>query len=355
MANSLLAHLYSHIRGSQEDVATLSLQYIISQSTALNHEFTKILKKALHGNTCFELNYICQSVGENLERPDIAGIDSSGKEQILCEAKFYAGLTENQPNGYLERLRLKGAYGLVFICPAARKVTLWSKILDLCKDRTVERVDEYCVVADDIRMSIVTWSDIVESLRLVAASEAINVLSDIYQLDGFCKMMDSTAFVPFSPEELGPITPRKEERFYRITDELIDRLKADKNLSPSTKGVKATAYRQGYARAVRIRGYWITINYDRDMWMNPTSCETPFWVSIRSGQDWEQNDYILQALLRFPMSEKDSKWGLTFLALHPTLYETLDEIVTAMKDQILAYIDVVDEEREKREIPIENE
>ncbi len=32
MAESLLAHLYSRIKGSQEDVATLSLQYIISSS-----------------------------------------------------------------------------------------------------------------------------------------------------------------------------------------------------------------------------------------------------------------------------------------------------------------------------------
>ena len=36
MANSLLAHLSSHIRGSQEDIATISLQYILSQSTILN-------------------------------------------------------------------------------------------------------------------------------------------------------------------------------------------------------------------------------------------------------------------------------------------------------------------------------
>jgi len=35
MANSLLAHLYSHIKGSQEDVATLSLQYILSNYEAL--------------------------------------------------------------------------------------------------------------------------------------------------------------------------------------------------------------------------------------------------------------------------------------------------------------------------------
>lgn len=36
MAYSLLAHLYPHIRGSQEDIATYSLQYLLVQSKELN-------------------------------------------------------------------------------------------------------------------------------------------------------------------------------------------------------------------------------------------------------------------------------------------------------------------------------
>ena len=170
MEISLLAHLYSHIKGSQEDVATLSLQFILSQSLKLNHEFTKLLSASLHCKIEQKLNYICQAVGENKERPDIAGVDSNGKEQILCEAKFYAGLTENQPNTYLDRLKKEEAIGLVFICPAARKVTLWSKLLDLCKERSIEAIDDYCVNLDGVRMAIVTWSDIIESLRHVANS-----------------------------------------------------------------------------------------------------------------------------------------------------------------------------------------
>jgi hypothetical protein len=47
MANSLLAHLYSHIRGSQEDIATISLQYILSQSVNLKVAFTKCLGESL--------------------------------------------------------------------------------------------------------------------------------------------------------------------------------------------------------------------------------------------------------------------------------------------------------------------
>ena len=48
MAQSLLAHLYSHIRGSQEDVATLSLQYILSQSEELRYGFNRLIGSKLH-------------------------------------------------------------------------------------------------------------------------------------------------------------------------------------------------------------------------------------------------------------------------------------------------------------------
>ena len=48
MAYSLLAHLYPHIRGSQEDIATYSLQYLLVQSKELNRAFTKRISDVLH-------------------------------------------------------------------------------------------------------------------------------------------------------------------------------------------------------------------------------------------------------------------------------------------------------------------
>ena len=101
---ALLAHLYSRITGSQEDVATLSLQYIISSSPQLNAAFNKLMSSALVTEIEDDTTYSCQSVGENSERPDMSGVDSQGRETILCEMKFYAGLTSNQPNTYLDRL-----------------------------------------------------------------------------------------------------------------------------------------------------------------------------------------------------------------------------------------------------------
>lgn len=342
MASSLLAHLYSRIKGSQEDVATLSLQYIVSQSSALNHEFTRILFRALHGSVGTELNYVCQSVGEKLERPDIAGMDASGKEQILCEAKFYAGLTENQPNGYLDRLKKEGAFGLVFICPAARKITLWSKVLDLCKNRGVETVDDFCVSVDGVRMAILTWGEIVESLRHVASSEATESLPDIYQLEGFCKLMDREAFIPFASEDFGPENAIREERHYQVLDAVFDRLIADKSLRSSAKGLRATPYRQGYVRYIRVMDHTLSINYDRRLWQSTGSEETPFWVEI-TGSTWRQPAEYRQAFNRYPESWKEPINDGTALAIFAPANASLDEVAEELVKQILQYISELDE------------
>lgn len=342
MSSSLLAHLYSRIKGSQEDVATLSLQYIVSLSSALNHEFTRLLYRTLHGSGDTRLNYVCQSVGENMERPDIAGIDSSGNEQILCEAKFYAGLTENQPNGYLDRLQRKGAFGLVFICPSARKITLWAKLLDLCKDRSIEPLDEYCVIIDGVRMSILSWSEIIESLRHVATTEATEALPDIHQLDGFCKLMDREAFIPFSTEDFGPVNALREERHYQVLDAVFDQLLADKTLHSSAKGLRATPYRHGYVRYIRVLDHSLSINYDRRLWRSAGSEETPFWVEIMDN-DFKQPTEYRQAFNRYPESKKENLNDGVALALIAPANAVLDEVAEELVKQILQYITDFDE------------
>ena len=43
MAYSLLAHLFPRIKGSQEDVATLALTYLLQQSGVLRSTFTSLV------------------------------------------------------------------------------------------------------------------------------------------------------------------------------------------------------------------------------------------------------------------------------------------------------------------------
>lgn len=341
MAESLLASLYTRIRGSQEDVATVSLQYILSSSEKLNAAFNKLLSDSLKLDIGADIRYSCQSVGENKERPDMSGVDGKGNEVVLCEMKFYAGLTDNQPNGYLERLICKGGKALVFVCPDARKISLWHKITELCKEqeRKFSDEDEYRVTVDGIAMSIVTWNRVIDELRRVAASEAFESKSDIDQLAGFCSMMDNSAFIPFSPEDMGSIVARKEERNYQVIDKLFDKVCANKALHPNAKSLRAASWRGGYTRYIRIEGYNLALIYNRNAWMDISREDTPFWFYF-ADDGWKQSDELRNKLNIVPESQRtlidiDNK---ICLALHPLFHETLDEVVDDLLKQILEWI-----------------
>lgn len=342
MAYSLLAHLYPHIRGSQEDIATYSLQYLLVQSKELNRAFTKRISNVLHIDIEDTLQYVCQATGksEEQERPDMAGLDSAGKESVLCEMKFYATLTVNQPNTYLDRLIECKGKGLLFVCPAARQTSLWAKLNELCEERAVEVVDEHCIKVDGISLAIITWAEIIELLKQVASSVAISFTADIAQLEGYCAQLDSEAFVPFSAVDISAEMANKAERYYQVIDEVIELLCADKNYETSKKKLKATAYRKGYVRYLYIDEFAISLNYDRDMWKTPGCVETPFWISIRD-KDWDMSDELINKHNVFAESKKQMFWNAIFLALEPLQNSTFSEVCEDIKRQIDRYIEIL--------------
>ena len=343
MAASLLAHLYTHIKGSQEDIATISLQYILSQSEALCAAFTRRISSHLCIDLDESLYYTTQVVGKNKERPDLSGFDSLGHEQVLCEMKFYAGLTPNQPLAYIDRLAEESGKGLLFICPSARLLSLWTQLRTACADRTVNQISDYSISVDGIHMAIISWSEILELLTITAASVAVELLADIKQLEGYCAQLDSDAFIPFVSEELTADNAKKAERYYAAIDETINLLCDDDAHETSLKGLKATAYRHGYTRSLFIDDITISLNYDRNLWKSSESIETPFWVAIRDS-DWSQSDDWVDRINQYPHQMIETNlWSLYFLALIPPTNATLQEVAQSLKLQILSYIDVIAE------------
>ena len=58
----------------------------------------------------------------------MTGLDAVGAERLFIENKFWAGLTENQPAGYLDRLRAEGGAVLLFVVPTKRLPILWPEL-----------------------------------------------------------------------------------------------------------------------------------------------------------------------------------------------------------------------------------
>ena len=340
MANSLLAHMYSRIRGSQEDVATIALQYIISSSDDLNKAFTQLLESHLRTKLPQNLQYSCQSVGEEKERPDLSGVNQNGTEVLLCEMKFYAGLTANQPLGYIDRLKKNGGTGLVFICPNARLIRLWAKLKELCSDREVSNLSEKCICVDGIHLTILSWSEIIDRLNTVASATSSVLQSDIHQLQGFCEQMDSDAFIPFTQEELSSDNAAKMERYYSVIDGVYDLLYADPQLTTESFG-KASTYRTGLEKKLMVDGIAVYITFDCAMWKSNKSEDTPFWTAI-GDYDFQHQDDFQRMLRAIDDSKKeDSVWSLVYFPLESPTDATYDEICSELKQQILNHLNYV--------------
>src|SRR5687768_5612239 len=76
-----------------------------------------------------DLTYVGQVGAEGTGRPDLVGTDPDHVERLLVEAKFGAGLTEQQPGGYLQRLPADADGMLLVVAPSARLPTLWVELL----------------------------------------------------------------------------------------------------------------------------------------------------------------------------------------------------------------------------------
>ncbi len=339
MATTLLAHLYSRIKGSQEDVATLSLQYLLSNYEPLEREFNIFLSEKLHVDVRKDISYVCQSVGDDNERPDMSGRDLNGREVLLCEAKFYAGLTDNQPGTYLDRLRKEEGAGLLFICPRDRVISLWDKVLSRCKE--YDEITARCVDIHGVHMAIASWNEILRLLMRTANAEARDSISDIEQLEGYCALMESKAFIPLKSEDLGSDVARLFERYMYILDKVTDSILADKNVIATTRGLKATSHRHGYKRFIYIDDFGVDLRFDLQFWADIRKVDTPFWVCFRD-RDWHTADYIIKKVSVVSEMRKAEESGRRlYLALDPLTNAAEDDLIEDLKRQIFDYMRMI--------------
>jgi len=224
---SLLGQFYHRIRGSQEDIATEGLTYVLQQSQSAR-DAVKILVRNEVGLDIGNLDYVTQDVGINLERPDISGKDNSGKELLIIEAKFWASLTDNQPVEYLSRLAENSL--LIFVCPSLRTRPLFQEIdnrLQAADIKYESESDNYLFTLKSNRyLMIKSWTQVLNQVRqfLVQDNEQ-SLVSDIDQIRGLVEIIDSQAFLPIQDKELSPSYARRISSFYDLIDHVVSELK----------------------------------------------------------------------------------------------------------------------------------
>lgn len=347
-SGSLLFNLAPYTKIPYEDIATLALRSIIEESPTLRIAFTKVLCDHLYVSPVENIyEYRTQVTGKKLERPDIVGFDDAGKEVLICEAKFYAGLTENQPDAYLERLQKDNGKGLVFLCPNDRIHGLWKQLVE--RDG-VEPVDGHqdCVSVRGVRMGIVGWEELLETLLMVSERNSAEMRPDIQELKVYCEqMVASNTFIPFASEDLGADVSAGMERYYIVMDRVRDLLLAKKEY-----GITQRARDKGkgslHSQPQAYGDYYIymqtselctSLFFDKYAWRQLGSVITPFWFELKNS-GWKQDESIMAYLhsLSEGKTEK-SRAGSILIALETPIGLSLEETVQDLCNQVLCHID----------------
>jgi len=226
---------------------------------------------------------------------------------LVIEAKFWAGLTENQPVAYLNNLPTESEAILLFVAPALRTTLLWTELVSRCKEAGVpcgtEREISPEVKVRTIRqrhtLALSSWRALLAHLTQTLNMEGdMGAISDVFQLQGLCDRMDDEAFLPLSSEELTSSIGSRLIQFCRLVDDVVSHLVVDGLATVSD--VRASNRPGSYLRPMKISGFGCYLQVNSEHWVRRRS--TPIWLSVRD-QDWKPARIARDALLRLQLED----------------------------------------------------
>lgn len=282
--DSLFGHLASR-SGQPENVATEALNYILNRSSVAQRAFLQYAKQA-DVELPDTLLFRTQATGSDMAIPDLVGTDSESRQVLLVEAKFWAGLTDNQPVAYLNRLPSQADGLLLFVAPALRSETLWSELLRRCQDEHFAVAQSHNDIAQDFKaikvgpthtLALASWRAVLVFIQRALETEGeFSAASDVQQLQGLCERMDSDAFLPLRSEELTSDTGARIVQYCEIVNEAIGQASAAD--IASTEGLRPTQGPGFYGRYLRLQGHQCHLQFNAKLWGRLRA--TPLWLRI---------------------------------------------------------------------------
>ena len=323
-----------------ENLATEALAFILNRSATMREEL-----RNLFGRTGIELpalaRFQSQAGDEQGNIPDLIALDTMGAEQLFIENKFWAGLTENQPAGYLERLRANGDGLLVFIVPSRRFGIVWTELACSATNRGTHLPNPEKLAGDllftrlppSTALAATTWSAVLNSLEAVArASGETSSAADIAQLRSLCDTMDTDAFLPVRVEELTNLEmPRRLIGLADLIGDLGEQAVATG--IADRKGLRPTHgwYSAGQYLKIGPAGAWLGI--DHKNWSRYGI--SPFWV-IFNNTEWGRSPLVLDALKSWApprLFEQDGRAMIPLTILpNVTRKIVLDDLLRQLKE-----------------------
>lgn len=288
MADTLLAYLIPRVVAQREPAATQALAYILNAAPEIAKAFLSVVHQT--GFAPFELGRIAAEEQHGDGIPDLTIRDTAGAVRVLVENKFWAGLTDAQPVGYLDQLPSDAPVALLFVVPHTRLHNVWAELKGRCATNEIDLTDE--VKTDDVAWSrsgnrllaITSWKHVLAQLQQAAyESGHADIEQDIIQLRGLTDLMNTAEFLPLREEETTNATlARRLLNYGDLIDEVVERLVAEELADTE----KSRRFEGDYARAGRgVRlyarfGSWFGIDFR--VW---SDCGiTPLWWEINTNR-----------------------------------------------------------------------
>jgi hypothetical protein len=282
--DSLFGHFASR-SGQPENVATGALNYILNRSSVAKSAFLRFVAQT-NVELPDALLFRTQATGSDNAIPDLVGTDSESRQVFLVEAKFWAGLTSNQPITYLKRLPSEADGLLLFIAPAKRFDTLWTELLRRCRNENFAVEQSQGDITEEFRaikigpthtLALTSWRAVLSyMLRALETEGEHHAASDVQQLQGLCERMDSGVFLPLRSEELTADTGARIVQYCQLVDEAIHAAKAAGIVS--TEGF---SYKRGaalYGHYLGLAGNQCLLHFSGERWGRLRS--TPLWLRV---------------------------------------------------------------------------
>jgi hypothetical protein len=284
----LFGHLIARFKVGPENLATESLLYVLDGAPVARRAFLDYLR-GLCPWLGDDLLFRSQAVGADQAIPDLVGTDRDGRQPLIIEAKFWAGLTGHQPVTYLRRLPTKGDGVLLFLAPAMRFATLWPELARRCVEAGVpfapqpQDAPEQLTARVGARhtLALVSWRAALAAVRRGLDAEGDHgKIADLIQLEGLCQTMDARAFLPLGSEELTGDVAARVVQYSQLADDLAAQLIAE-GVASAKDGVRTLRSAGGkgwYGRYVKVGGFLCLPYFSAWKWRAQRA--TPLWFSV---------------------------------------------------------------------------
>lgn len=350
---SLLATLVDRFGTPPENLATEALNYILERSPAARRAMVDIAfpSMPLDDRARLTLTFRTQVAGADGSIPDLVGFDGDQREMLIIEAKFWAGLTDNQPVAYLNRLPTDRNATLLVVAPSLRFETLWPELIRRASaanksatlDRTLAGGGRVVRVgrtsSSERSMMIVSWATVLGAIESAArATGEYAALEDVRQLQSLSERQDTDAFLPIRSQELSEVTPRRLMQFINLVDDLHARLKIEKKID--TKGMSLTYRKNQQGYYARFSWSMSYIHVDLVKWS--TLRATPIWLRLY-GPTWDGGATLVRDRLSSLARENPSRMladvavpgrNLVAIPLFPKLSCERPEVLRDLYDQV---------------------